>query len=105
MIARHWRGWTRPEDADVYERFLKDVVIAGLHLIEGFRRTEILRRVDGAEVEFVVINFFDSLDAIRAFAGDDYRKAKFEPEALRLLSRYEPHAVHYEVTSPTPRPL
>src|ERR1700682_4924369 len=55
------------------------------------------RRASGSEVEFVVINLFDSLDAVRAFAGPEYEVAVFEPEARRLLSKAEPIAVHFEV--------
>jgi hypothetical protein len=57
----------------------------------------VLRRDSGDEVEFVVVNLFDSLDAVRAFAGPDYETAVFEPEARRLLARAEPRAIHYEV--------
>jgi hypothetical protein len=57
----------------------------------------VLRRDVAEEVEFVVVNLFDSIEAIRQFAGPDYTVAQFEPEAKRLLARVEPLAVHYEV--------
>ena len=97
MIARHWSGATAPTDAGAYEKLLRDVVLPSLHQIEGYRGGYVLRRAAGDEVEFVVINFFDSLDAVRAFAGPDYDIAVFEPEARRLLSRADPRAMHYEV--------
>jgi heme-degrading monooxygenase HmoA len=97
MIARHWRGWTNPEDADAYESLLKQKVLPGLKTIEGYRGGYVLRSDDGSEVEFVVVNLFDSLDSVRRFAGEDYSTAIFEPEARRLLSRIEPLAKHYEV--------
>jgi heme-degrading monooxygenase HmoA len=97
MIARYWRGWTKPEDVEAYEALLKEKVLPGLSTIEGYRGGYVLRREDGDEVEFVVVNFFDSLDAVRRFAGEDYCTAVFEPEARRLLSRIEPRATHYEV--------
>jgi hypothetical protein len=57
---------------------------------------------DGAdEAEFVVINFFQSIQAVRRFAGDNYEGAIFEPEAELLLSRKESIAVHYEVRANT----
>jgi len=57
----------------------------------------VLRRDSAHEVEFVVVNLFESLEAVRRFAGPDYSIAVFEPEARALLSRIEPMAVHYEV--------
>jgi heme-degrading monooxygenase HmoA len=101
MIARHWRGWTKIEDADSYEDFLKKKILPGLQAIEGYRGGYVLR-CDGAdETEFVVINFFDSLDAVKRFAGPNYTVAVFEPEARRLLSRIEEFATHYAVCACT----
>jgi len=97
MIARHWRGWTKPDDADGYEEFLKRKVLPGLHAIAGYRGGYILRKDGAAECEFVVINLFDSLEAVKMFAGLDYTAAVFEPEAKVLLSRIENFATHYEV--------
>lgn len=97
MIARHWRGWTKPDDADGYEEFLKRKVLPGLRAIPGYRGGYILRKDGAAECEFVVINLFDSLEAVKQFAGPDYTVAVFEPEAKVLLSRIENFATHYEV--------
>ena len=65
--------------------------------ISGYRGGYVLRRGVADEVEFVVVNLFDSLEAVKQFAGPDYAVAQFEPEARRLLARIEPLAVHYEV--------
>jgi heme-degrading monooxygenase HmoA len=97
MIARHWRGWTEPENADAYEALLTNKVLPGLKELGGYRGGYILRSDGRDEAEFVVINFFDSLDAVKAFAGENYVVAVFEPEAAVLLSRVEPVAKHYEV--------
>jgi heme-degrading monooxygenase HmoA len=97
MIARHWRGWTRQQDAAAYEALLREKVLPGLKGIAGYRGGYVLRSDDGNEVEFVVVNLFDSLDSVRRFAGEDYSIAIFEPEARSLLSRIEPLAKHYEV--------
>ena len=101
MIARHWRGWTNLQNADSYETLLKTHVLPGLAKIAGYRGGYVLRDDTADEVEFVVINLFDSLDAVRAFAGPDYTTAVFEPEARRLLSRIETRAHHYEVRAST----
>ncbi|HMG03322.1 MAG TPA: hypothetical protein VK596_09325 [Edaphobacter sp.] len=99
MIARHWRGWTEPHNADAYEHLLKTTVLPGLKQIEGYRGGYILRKNAAAEVEFVVINLFDSLDSVKRFAGPDYEAAVFEPEARLLLSRIESTAHHYEIVA------
>jgi heme-degrading monooxygenase HmoA len=101
MIARHWRGWTKPEDADKYENFLKQKVLPGLATIDGCRGGYVLRNDGELESEFVVVNFFDSLDAVRCFAGPEYATPVFEPEAKQFLSRIENFATHYEVRACT----
>ena len=97
MIARLWRGWTSMENANAYERLLREQVLPGLQQIDGYRGGYILRNDSNNEVEFVVMNLFDSLEAVRAFAGPDYTVPVFEPEARQLLSKVEPLARHYEV--------
>jgi len=101
MIARHWRGWTSPGDADAYETFLRQNVLPGLATLAGYRGGYVLRMDGVEEVEFVVINLFDSLDAVKQFAGEDYTVPVFEPEAKRLLSRVETVARHYDVRACT----
>jgi|tagenome__1003787_1003787.scaffolds.fasta_scaffold20212028_2 antibiotic biosynthesis monooxygenase (ABM) superfamily enzyme len=99
VITRLWRGWTAPRDADAYERFLLGDLFPAMRPIAGFRGADVLRRPDGDEVAFVTLTRFDALDAIRAFAGDDYETPVLEPEALALLSRYERQAVHFETST------
>ncbi len=99
MIARVWKGWTEPEHADEYERLLRETVFPGLRRLPGYRGGYILRRSGAREVECVTVNLFESLDAVRAFAGPDYETPVFEPEARRLLSRIEPIARHYDLRS------
>ncbi len=97
MIVRHWRGWTKVEDAQAYERLLTTTVLPGLKNIAGYQGGYVLRKDRDSEAEFVVINFFDSVESVRKFAGETYEVPVFEPEARRLLSRIEPVAHHYEV--------
>jgi heme-degrading monooxygenase HmoA len=101
MIARHWRGWTRLEDAQAYEELLTTKVLPGLKSIDGYRGGCVLRSDSEQESEFVVVNFFESLEAVRRFAGTDYQVPVFEPDARRLLLRAEPVANHYEVRADT----
>jgi antibiotic biosynthesis monooxygenase (ABM) superfamily enzyme len=99
MISRIWFGWTTPQNADAYEKLLKSEIFPRIveRKIPGFRRIELLRRSDGDEVEFVTIMWFDSLDAVKAFAGDRYQLAVVPPAARALLKGFEDVAVHYEV--------
>jgi len=97
MIARVWKGWTKAEDADAYEKLLREIVYPGLQKINGYRGGYILRQDGRDESEFVTVNFFESLEAVKAFAGPEYETPVFEPEARRLLSRVEPIARHYDV--------
>ena len=99
MITRMWRGWTAAENADAYERFLLAELFPSLREIPGFRGAEVLRRDEGDEVAFVTLTRFETLDAVRAFAGDDYETPVLEPTARALLSRHDGRAVHYESSS------
>jgi heme-degrading monooxygenase HmoA len=97
MIARHWRGWTKAADADAYERLLRETIFSKLRNIPGYQGGYVLRNDRSEESEFLVLNFFDSLDAVKAFAGADYATPVFEPEAKKLLARIEMLATHYDV--------
>jgi antibiotic biosynthesis monooxygenase (ABM) superfamily enzyme len=96
MITRVWHGWTSAENADAYEELLRTKILPGIHSVEGYRGADLLRRSAGDEVEFITLTRFDSLDAVRAFAGDDYERAVIVEEAHRLLSRFDERSVHYE---------
>jgi heme-degrading monooxygenase HmoA len=96
MISRIWHGWTTPADADAYEQLLRSEILPGIGRIEGFLGAYVLRREAGDEVEFVTITQFESLDAVRAFAGDDYETAVIVPEARRLLARFDERSAHYD---------
>jgi heme-degrading monooxygenase HmoA len=105
VIARVWRGWTKRDAGDAYEAFLRTLFPALADRVPGFHGGYVLRREDGGEDEFVVLTLFESLAAVRAFAGDEYEVPVIEPEAARLLSRGDELAAHYEVVShATPRP-
>jgi heme-degrading monooxygenase HmoA len=99
MIARVWHGGTKPEHADAYESHLKPELLPGLSLQKGFRGSYLLRRAVGNEVEFITIILWDSLDDVRAIAGEDYEHAVIPEDRLPLLTRYDARAAHYEVVS------
>ena len=99
MISRIWHGYTTLESADAYEALLKDEIIVGIkdREIPGFREIQVFRRALGNEVEFVTVMWFDSIDAVRAFAGDDYEAAYVPDKARAILSRFDARSQHYEV--------
>jgi heme-degrading monooxygenase HmoA len=99
MISRVWHGWTKRENADSYERMLRATILPGIHRVAGFRGADLLRRDAGDEVEFVTVTLFDSLDAVRAFAGPDYEKAVIHADARTLLTRYDERSTHYETVA------
>jgi heme-degrading monooxygenase HmoA len=96
MISRVWHGWTKREDADTYERMLRATILPGIHRVPGYRGADLLRRDAGDEVEFVTVTLFDSMDAVRAFAGADYERAVIHADARSLLTRYDERSMHYE---------
>ena len=102
MIARIWRGWTTPENADSYELHLKPELLPGLSKVPGFAGSRLLRRTVADEVEFVTIIFWDSLDAVRAVAGPDYEAAVIPDQRKKYLKRYDAKAAHYEIVSTQP---
>ncbi len=99
MISRIWHGWTTPADADTYENLLHHEIFEGIvgRQIPGFRGIDLLRRAAGDEVEFVTVMWFDSLDAVRGFAGADYEAAVVPPAARAVLARFDARSAHYEV--------
>ncbi len=97
MIARLWHGWTAPQNADAYEDFLRTKMFPSIHRVPGYLGADLLRRADGEEIAFVTITRFESLDVVRAFAGEAYEQAVVEPEARELLSRFDARSEHYEI--------
>ena len=96
MIGRLWHGWTRRANADAYEQLLRSEVLPGIHRVKGFKGAHVLRRESNGEVEFVTLTWFDSLDAVKEFAGQDYEVAVVLPQARKLLSRFDARSAHYE---------
>jgi heme-degrading monooxygenase HmoA len=97
MIARTWRGWTAAADADRYVDYLHATGVREYRGTPGNRGVFVLRRVEGDRAEFLLVTFWESMDAVRAFAGADERVAVFYPEDDALLVERERHADHFEV--------
>lgn len=97
LIARTWRGWAPSATADDYQRHYETDVAEHLKQVDGFRGARLLRQEDGDEVLFTSITFFESLAAVRGFAGDDYDLAVLEDDARRALSHWDDRVTHHEV--------
>jgi heme-degrading monooxygenase HmoA len=99
MISRIWHGYTTQENADTYENLLREEIFVGIKKrnITGYKGIQLLRRQISNETEFITIMWFDSLDSVRKFAGDDYEQAVVPEKAQRILSRYDKTSQHYDV--------
>jgi heme-degrading monooxygenase HmoA len=99
MIARIWRGRVPTARAEEYTKYLYDNGIVKIRAITGNLGAEMLKRTDGDVTEFVVISYWPSRDAIRAFAGDDIEKAHFLPRDREFLIHPDEYVRHYEVSA------
>jgi heme-degrading monooxygenase HmoA len=99
VIARIWRGWTTPENADTYQQVVSQEVLPGIAArnLDGYHGAYLLRRDLEGEVEFATILLFDSLEQVRAFAGEDYETAYVPPRAQAVLARFDERSAHYDL--------
>lgn len=100
MIGRMWHGWTKPENADSYEQLLKTEIFPGIAAkkVIGYKGIQLFRRpINDEEVEFITLMLFDSWNAVKQFAGDDYERAYVPPKAREILARFDERSQHYEI--------
>jgi len=99
MIGRIWHGWTKHENGDKYERLLKEEIFPRIAAkkVVGYRGIQLFRRRLENEIEFITIMWFDSWDAVKHFAGEDYERAYVPPMAREILERFDERSQHYEV--------
>ena len=104
MVIRVWHGRTAPANADAYEALLKREIFTGIgdRHIAGYHGSELLRREYRGEVEFITIMRFDSIDAVRAFAGEEYEAAVVPPAARQLLARFDHRSQRYDLRETRP---
>jgi heme-degrading monooxygenase HmoA len=99
MISRVWHGYTTPENADIYENLLKEEIFVGIgdRKIAGYQGIQLFRRDVAGEVEFITVMWFDSVDAVKEFAGEDYEACVVPDKARAILKRFDERSQHYEV--------
>lgn len=101
MICRVWRGWTKPENAQGYDDYLQKELFPRLKRElgpQGYRGYQLLRLKRGDETEFMTLVYFESLEKVRAFAGENYETSVISEKAKSLLSRFADRADHYDVS-------
>ena len=97
MIIREWRIRAKTETQEAFPARFRDHVLPGLRRLSGFAGATVSRRTLGDKVEFLVLTRWDSMDAVRAFAGDDPARAVVDPGVAPLLTDFDPSVAHYEV--------
>lgn len=97
MIARIWHGVTPKAKADEYGEYLNKTGVTDYQATAGNRGVHVLRRVDGEQAHFLILTFWDSIEAIKEFAGEDIEKARYYPEDQDYLLEFEEKVAHYEV--------
>lgn len=102
LIARVWHGVTPAERAAEYTAYLDRTGARECRATPGNRGVYVLRRIQNDRAEFTFISLWESLDAIRGFAGEDYEKARYYPEDRDFLTELEPFVEHYDVVGASP---
>jgi len=96
-ISRHWRGIAKLEEADHYIHHLRNDTFPKLARIEGFIKASILRRPIGEGMEFLIVTTWQSIEAIRKFAGESADTAVVPPSVRAMMVEYDREVAHYEV--------
>jgi heme-degrading monooxygenase HmoA len=104
MIIREWRARADPAMAGAYQRHFQERVVPELRAVPGFAGAQLGRRQLDGKIEFLVLTRWQSMNAIRAFAGIDVEKAVVEPGAVAALADFDTGVRHYEVIEDVPPP-
>jgi len=99
MIARIWHGVTAADRADEYAAYLDRTGVRDCRAVPGNRGVYVLRRVQNDRAEFTFVSLWESLDAIRQFAGEDYERGRYYAEDRYFLIELEPFVEHYDVVA------
>lgn len=99
MIARVWHGIVIAKDFEAYTDFMKSRAIPDYKGTDGFIKLSFLRRLEGDVGHFTLITYWENLEVIKNFAGEDFEKAKYYPEDKDFLLEFEEKVVHHEVFS------
>jgi heme-degrading monooxygenase HmoA len=103
MVIREWRGRASLEQATAYPKHFHDHVVPELRKLRGFVGAQLSRRGLDDKIEFLVLTRWQSLDAVRAFAGADLERAVVEPGAVAALVDFDATVRHYDVVEEVTR--
>ena len=99
MILRIWHGYTKKSDADIYENLLTTEIFPEIEQkqIEGYKRVQLLRRELESETEFTTIMWFESIESVIDFVGEDYETVYVPEKARKVLARFDSKSIHSEL--------
>ena len=99
MVARIWHGYTSKNNAAIYENLLKEEIFPGIEHknVKGYKGIQLLKREFDTETEFTTIMWFDTIESVKQFAGDDYETAYVPAKAREVLARFDTKSIHCEV--------
>ena len=99
MISRIWHGYTSKHNSDIYENLLKEEIFVEIEKkdVKGYKGIQLLRRDLETEVEFTTIMWFDNIESVKQFAGDNYETAYVPAKAREVLSRFDARSIHCEL--------
>jgi heme-degrading monooxygenase HmoA len=98
MIIRVWTAHATPEGAAQCQARFAEQMLPRLRQCDGYRGASVLRRLDGNEVELVLLTRWESIESIRSFAGDDIERAVVAEDAKAILTGWDERVLHYEVS-------
>lgn len=99
MIARIWHGKTSVENFESYAAFLEKIAVPDYQKTKGYIKHSFLKRIDDGKGHFTLITYWENLEVIKNFAGEDFEKAKYYPEDDNFLLEFEEKVTHYKVFS------
>jgi len=99
MIARLWHGATRSDRAEAYLRYLHETGLPGYKTVPGIKGVQVLMREEGTATHFLVISYWESMEAVARFAGEPVDRAQYYPRDREFLLELEPQVVHYQVAA------
>ncbi len=97
MIARLWHGRVPLAKAEAYHQYLLLTGLADYTKVKGNRGVSLLRKDEAAITHYYTLTYWDDIEAIKLFAGEDYEKARYYPEDKDYLLEFEPTVMHYDV--------
>jgi heme-degrading monooxygenase HmoA len=103
MVVRKWHGRGLTSQADAHAEFLRLRALPDYRAVKGNLSVNILQRREGDVTSFITPTFWDSLEFVKGFAGEDVDQARYYPEDRECLLEFEPTVTHYEVVGQEPR--